>query len=199
MKPIIRRGFNALAVFSLLLCIATALLWVRSYWITDFVNWYAAQTGGEWRVSSSRGQFKISEYHWRGDDPPGTGENGELPKAYYGTQSESHSPSLVKNFIWFHYSWQTGEESFRTISLAGITWESSTGSTQDVFSYSPLFIAIPHWLVISLTMFAPARMFHRITRRRRSLRLGLCPSCDYDLRATPDRCPKCGTVPAKAK
>jgi hypothetical protein len=38
----------------------------------------------------------------------------------------------------------------------------------------------------------------RFSVRRRRARHGLCPTCGYDLRATPGRCPECG-APAPAR
>ena len=35
----LRRLFTLLSALSLLLCVATAVLWVRSYWVCDSVGW----------------------------------------------------------------------------------------------------------------------------------------------------------------
>ena len=60
------------------------------------------------------------------------------------------------------------------------------------------FILIPFWFLFPLTLIVPAIVARRIIRTRRRLP-GACHSCGYDLRATPDRCPECGTIPQKSK
>jgi hypothetical protein len=55
-------------------------------------------------------------------------------------------------------------------------------------------IVLPYWL---LEMFMCIPLFMMIQTERRRMhrrRMGLCTACGYDLRATPGRCPECGTV-----
>ena len=56
-------------------------------------------------------------------------------------------------------------------------------------------LLIPWSWIAALFGVAPAVRGVRYCRRTRRPGTGLCSACGYDLRATPDRCPECGTVP----
>lgn len=59
------------------------------------------------------------------------------------------------------------------------------------------FISIPFWPLVLLTGPLPLyRTFQALQHRhrRRPSAMGLCPTCNYDLRATPNQCPECGTT-----
>ena len=67
-------------------------------------------------------------------------------------------------------------------------------------------LRIPHWWVILMAGAVPTWFGTRLIReRQRRLRdkkrskIGLCNVCGYDLRATPDRCPECGTPASPTK
>lgn len=57
-------------------------------------------------------------------------------------------------------------------------------------------LALPLWLILLPPLAMLTRSAVRSIRRRRRHATGTCPSCGYDLRATPGRCPECGTVAA---
>ncbi len=62
------------------------------------------------------------------------------------------------------------------------------------------FIAFPYWPVTVLSLAGALLCIWSQVRCRRRARRGLCPRCGYDLRASPERCPECGTrvIPATA-
>jgi hypothetical protein len=59
----------------------------------------------------------------------------------------------------------------------------------------PAWFAIPAGVLPTLW----AIRWVRRTLRAERVALGMCAACGYDLWATPDRCPECGTVPERPR
>jgi hypothetical protein len=87
--------------------------------------------------------------------------------------------------------------SFRRMMLPQIersqsVMASPVGRVHDSLTASFNTIDVPLWMLV-LASAMPAVLAWRARIRARD-RTGLCPTCGYDLRATPKRCPECGTV-----
>jgi hypothetical protein len=57
-------------------------------------------------------------------------------------------------------------------------------------------LCVPYWFPMVLSLPAPLIAARRFLRRWRRHPEGRCPVCGYDLRASPERCPECGSIPA---
>ena len=70
-------------------------------------------------------------------------------------------------------------------SRSGFDWWLPTGTR----GFTCHLVA-PHWFVTLVLGAAPVAAAARAVLRRRRVAPGRCPTCGYDLRAPPDRCPE---------
>jgi len=75
-----------------------------------------------------------------------------------------------------------------------IAWHEFTGfETYWWWQGVPTGIGFPLWMPTLLFVSAFYVCYLPLYRSRRRKKLGLCMQCGYDLRASKDRCPECGT------
>ncbi|MEA2736410.1 MAG: hypothetical protein QOE14_2861 [Humisphaera sp.] len=86
-----------------------------------------------------------------------------------------------------HFKWMTDANIAprAMYNYPDFSWETSNGRPQ---------LCVPHWFVVLVFAASPAAWLIGYVRSRHRRNSGRCSSCGYDLRATPDRCPECGTV-----
>ena len=178
-----RRLFNALAAISLLLCLALTAAWVRTYYVFHLFARSSIGPGedrAEWRTEYyARGYIGVISLGWV------VAENPDRPQPSLLTETDwSHStlpptPS-PENASWWNR---------RGFARVGYTIKASGPVRTKVRE-----VLVPCWLPI----LPPAMLLTiwLIRRLRNRYPAGCCRQCGYDLRATPERCPECGAVPA---
>jgi hypothetical protein len=160
-----RRRLNLLTLLSLLLCLAVCVLWGWSY----FRLLAVVPVRTEARVygaSAVRGGLYLAIVPPPLPDPAAPPE--EPTFVSMEIRPEFQMADIPRQFLGF-----------------GVSFDSA----------GPRYTAlrVPLWFVAAAVWLPTAVLWLR--RRRRASRAvqGLCPTCGYNMRETPGRCPECGT------
>jgi hypothetical protein len=177
MRPAVKRRLVTLAAAaSLLLCVATVAMWVRSYWVKDTLLYAPGQVPLAYVVLCRSGTLIA----------------GRIPSFDLQQQARLEHRATSTNLGRTPFPI---EERFLGVGWLSMTFR-SVGLIHPSVSGKYLYlIKAPIWMVFVISVPLPATW----VARRRLCRGGetvRCPACGYDLRATPERCPECGAVPA---
>ncbi|HEX4797309.1 MAG TPA: hypothetical protein VH370_26180 [Humisphaera sp.] len=198
MKCLGRWVLNVVAALSLLLAIAICVVWARSYWVQDEPT-FAGQGNAFFQLTSRSGDLVIDVAQTWPED---------CRRWYSGAPDDHFGPSYVPS------TGMNTERNVAGVKLVTGTFSiaMSNGSVlMEEHKDFPLLITLadgwpitravelkmPHgYYFVAFSVLPLAWAFSKLRCRyfaRHRRRLGLCPSCGYDLRATADRCPECGT------
>jgi hypothetical protein len=166
----LKRYFTSLiAASSLLICIAIALLWFRSYQTSDDIWWCGRRYGAG--AYSNQGRVML----W-----VGTSNSWVKGRIYVANKPPVGFLTQLQGIAYlpkYHVGLGAG-------NLSG-------GSRTALY--------LPHLVIVLLLLLISVGGWIRRRNKARLFSPGFCQTCGYDLRVTPDRCPECGTVPTQLK
>ena len=197
MIPLFCRVLNVLTLLSLLLLVATVALALRSRRVPMDAVYFGhfGYTPHEY----AQGYFNAKQLHLF-----------NLPGRFAGSIFRQECVAGPGRYE--EYPHQKGSElkinPDDALDLLDITQEGLTdpsarqtcGVTYAALRFDPRGAAylyagsVPHWMILAVFAILPAGHMAVALRRRRRKQAGLCLVCGYDLRASPNRCPECGTA-----
>ena len=182
-----RRVLNLLTAVSLLLCVAACGLWVGSYWRSCRVGCEMLRRPAPGVVASRQWLFVgeggrvVFQWAWLEANTPL--QNVEAPGLTASTAAlppEARTLRYVRESLYdLHVERQAG------------------GPPAYPGRYQFRYGIVPGWVPVILASALPAWRLRRRRQQRRRREARLCAGCGYDLRATPERCPECGSVPTR--
>ena len=174
------RLFTICLLLSLLCGLAIGVLWVRSYRYSESIQWENAR--GTRSIRTVIGGVDVS---YMIADWPSLLNRPRKPRYIRETQQAGFNRLLLLSDTgenWIDWQWH---------GFAHYQYSRRNGVVNAIW-------IVPFWAIAIATSLLPIlwimARWRSYINKRRAKRLGCCPVCGYDLRATPDRCPECGRV-----
>jgi hypothetical protein len=164
MRRVARRVFTLCSAASLLICVAVCALWVRGHFVVARIDVRPTRSERYLAIESVRGETELFSTCVPREVPPFVRYRAVESLAEYDDEGHSRPDGLGFSFKAAHGPRGWAYFVFFPTAVPAI-----------VFALLPCI-----WL------------YGRATCGRRWA-AGSCIKCGYDLRASPDRCPECGT------
>lgn len=175
---------HSLVLLSTLLCLFTAFLWVRSYWMSDRL-WLRTRVDRVGNPSAYLGIYSgVGGILFSAVKVKESSETKiiGLPGPFW---HDSESDPVPASSAGLGATWEWGAVGFGGWTNTFMTRQSSSVMTG---------IYVPHWFLLFLFAIIPFVKVRRALLLRRRAAKGCCTKCGYDLRASPEKCPECGTA-----